>query len=332
MITNVVHIFATLGITMLLCIPQASAEQTHRLPRIGVLWSGVVDHWNKAFLDGLREKNYVADSTAVIQIRATAGKPELGPRLASELVALEPDVLFAVPGILAKHVVNAQKAAGKQIPIVVATQDPLSEGLVDNVAHPGGNITGIAGVMAPGELMTKHLQLLKELLPRLKRVGCLIDTSWKEFSLQTKVALESAGPKLGIQVNAIEVRDPNDLERALSEALRKRVEAMIIPVSPMLLGVRSRIIEFASKHRLPAAYGEEVFAYEGGLVSYGFSVADTYSRAAGVVVKILQGAKPADIPVDYAMRFRLVLNKRTARSLKLPIPATVVMQANEVIE
>jgi putative ABC transport system substrate-binding protein len=233
--------------------------------------------------------------------------------------------------MLAKNVADATKRAGKQTPIVFITQDPVAERLVASAAHPGGNLTGIAGVASPGELMTKHLQLLKETLPRLKRVGCLIDMSWQEFSLPTKAALEKSGPGIGVRVSSIEVQGPDDVEHALSEAVRKRVDAMIIPLTPTSLAARDRIISFASKHHLPTAYAEEVFTYEGGLMSYGFSVSDRYRQGAAIVAKILHGAKPGDIPVDYSMRFKLVINLKTAKALGLRIPQSVLIQADEVI-
>jgi putative ABC transport system substrate-binding protein len=253
--------------------------------------------------------------------------------LAEELIALDPDVIYAVPAALVRDVVDAEKRAGKQIPIVVLGVDPVAEGLVASAAHPGGNITGVAAVPADEDFMTKHLQLFKEMVPRRRRIACLIDTTWeKKGSLQAKAALERAGRKIGVLVDSIDVEGPDDLERALSEVVRKRVDAMIISPSPTSLATRSRIISFSSKHRLPAAYWEEVFAYEGGLMSYGGSITDRYRLAAGVIAKILHGAKPADIPVDYSIRFRLVVNLRTAKALGIRIPESVLIQADEVIK
>ena len=199
--------------------PLDAAEQAGRLPRIGVLWPSLVERWNTAFRDGLRENGYVDGATAVIDIRATGRKLESGAALAEELIASEPDVIYAVPGVLGKDVVNAEEKARKQIPIVVITQDPVVEGLIASVTHPGGNITGLAVVAAPGELMTKHLQLLKEMIPQLKRVGCLTDTSWKEFSVLTKAALEKAGPQIGVRVSSIDVRAHMDLQSATDTAV-----------------------------------------------------------------------------------------------------------------
>jgi putative ABC transport system substrate-binding protein len=144
--------------------------------------------------------------------------------------------------------------------------------------------------------------------------------------------LEKSGPGIGVRVSSIEVQGPNDVEHALSEAVRKRVDAMIIPLTPTSLAARDRIISFASKHHLPTAYAEEVFTYEGGLMSYGFSVSDRYRQGAGIVAKILHGAKPGDIPVDYSMRFKLVINLKAAKALGLRIPQSVLIQADEVIQ
>jgi putative ABC transport system substrate-binding protein len=314
-----------------ICAPLGVAEQAARLPRIGVLWPSAVDRWIKAFQDGLRENGYIDGATATIDVRSTGGNVGSGQKLAEELIQLDPDVIYAVPGMLAKDLADARKRASKQIPIVFVTWDPVAERLVDSVAHPGGNMTGIGGVAAPGELLTKHLQLLKETLPRLKRIACLIDMSWKDISLQTKTALEKSGPGIGVQVSSIELQGPDDVERALSEVARRRADAMIVPLTPTLLAARSHIIAFASKHRLPTAYTEEVFTYDGGVMSYGYSVSDKYHDAATIIAKILHGAKPGDIPVDYSMRFKLVINLKTAKALGLRIPQSLLIQADEVI-
>ena len=314
--------------------PVVAAEQAGRPPRIAVLWPSLVEQWNKAFLAGLRDNGYVAGANAIVDIRGTGGDMTSAPRLAEELVALDPDVIFAVTGVLAKAVVNAEIKLGKQTPVVVITQDPVAEGVVDNVTHPGGNITGLAVVSAPGELMTKHLQLLHEMLPRMREAGCLIDASWPEFSELTLTALEKGGPQLGVRISSVEVRAPDDIDRALSESelAKKHVDAVIVPLTPMFLATRSRIISFLSKHRLPAAYAEEVFAREGGLLSYGNSVGERYREGGALISKILRGAKPNNIPVDYNATFRLVVNQRTAKAMGMRIPESVLIQANEILK
>ena len=324
-----VVVVAAMG--MLVGTPLIAAEQAGRLPRIGVLWPGLVEQWNQAFRDGLRENGYVDSATAVIDVRAADGNFELGPRFAEELVALQPDVILAIPSALAKDVADAEKRFAKKIPLVAVTWDPVGEGLVSSAAHPGGYITGVA-IYPPGDFMTKHLQLLKEMLPRLRRVACLIDTTYyKEISMQVKEALDRAAPKIGVRVSMIDTQGRDGVEGALSEVVRKRVDAMIIAPTAVSLASRGRITSFASKHRLPTAYWEEVFVQEGGLVSYGGSVADRYRLAAGHIAKILHGTKPGDIPVDYSIRFRLTVNLHTAKALGIRIPQSVLIQADEVI-
>jgi len=265
MIDKVFCALVIVGMGMLVGTSLFAAEPAGRPPRIGVLWAGLVDPWIKAFHEGLRENGYIDGSTAQLHIRTTGENFELGPSFAEELVALDPDVILAIPAALANDVADAEQKAGKLIPIVVVTHDPVSEGLVAGPARPGGNITGVALLPAPGDLMTKHLQLLKEIVPRAKRVASLVDTTWyKAVSLQTKAALEKAGQRIGVRIDSIDIHGRDGLERALSEVARRRVDAMIIPPSAVSLATRSRIISFASTHRLPTAYWEEVFAYEGG--------------------------------------------------------------------
>jgi len=333
MIGKALRVLVFAGMAMLVGMPLVTAEGADRLPRVGVLWLGLVEPWIKAFHEGLRENGYIDGKTVVIDVRTAGKNPELGPKLAAELIASDPDVIYAVPAVLVKDVIDAEKRAGKPIPIVMLGADPVAEGLVASAAHPGGNITGVGASFGPEDRMTKHLQLLKEMVPRMKRVACLIDATWeKTASSQAKAALDQAGPKIGVQVVLIRVEGVADLDRALSEVARKPVDAMIISTSPMSLAGRGRIIEFASKHRLPTAYWEEVFVYDGGLISYGVSIADRYHRAAGIVARILHGARPADIPLDYSTRFRLVVNQRTAQVLGIRVPEAVLIQADEVIK
>jgi putative ABC transport system substrate-binding protein len=317
---------------MLVCTPLIAGEQAGRVPRIGVLTPGDVGRWVKAIYQGLQENGYVDATTATIDWRATGARFDSGPRLAEELISLQPDVIFAAPGLLAKDVADAEVRAGKQIPIVLLTWDPVAEGLVASAAHPGGSITGVAYVYVPGADITKQLQLLKDVLPRLKRVACLIDTTWqKDFGLQAKAALEKAVAGIGVRVTTIEVGRPDDLDHALTEVVRSRPGAMIITVSPLFAAMRSQIIDFASNHRLATIYWEELFSYDGGFMSYGPSVSDMHRRATGIMAKILHGAKPADIPVEYNTQFRLVVNLRTAKALGVTVPQSVLIQADEVV-
>jgi putative ABC transport system substrate-binding protein len=309
----------------------AAAEQATQRPRIAVLWPSLVEQWNQAFVTGLRDNGYVPGANAVVDIRATGGAVASATTLAEELLELGPDVVFAVTGVLAKAVVDSERRLRKQVPIVVITQDPVAEGVIDSITHPNGNITGLAVVSAPGELMTKHLQLLHEMVASMKHVGLLVDDSWREFSSLTKAALEKAGPKVGVRIVTFEVRTPDDIDHALTEVAKRHVDALIVPLTPMFLATRAKIIDFTLKRRLPTAFGEEVFAYDGGLLSYGNSVTERYRHGAGVVARVLRGAKPADIPVDYNAAFRLVVNLHTAKSIGVRIPQALLLQADQVL-
>ena len=308
------------------------AEQT--LPRIGVLWPGGVSRYISAFNDGLRERGYVNGATVTVDIRATNGDFSRAPALAQELVALKPDVIFAVPGPLAKEVVRAVDRSGKQIPIVVYADDPVEEGLVTRAARPSRNVTGIGDVQEP-QFVTKLLQVLKEAVPTVSRVLYFEDPTWGpggSRARKSRAAMESGGRQLGITVITSEIRSPDDIARAFSEAVRHGVDGIVVAASVVVIDHRARIIERAAKLRLPAVYGDELFAYDGGLISYWTSITEMHKAAAGLVAKILRGAKPGDLPVEYPTTFRLVVNLRTARALNLSVPQSVLLQADEVIK
>jgi putative ABC transport system substrate-binding protein len=185
--------------------------------------------------------------------------------------------------------------------------------------------------------MSKQLQLLKEVAPQISRVVYFFETNWdlgRFFGPKAAAALESAGRKSGISVSAVEVQTAKRISAAFAEASRKRADAVIIPVSPLFASNsnRGRIISEAAKHHLPAMYGDELFVYDGGLMSYWTSVSDGERRAGNLVARILRGAKPAEIPIDYPTRFRLVINKRTAERLGISIPESVLIQADEIIK
>jgi putative ABC transport system substrate-binding protein len=306
------------------------------VPRIGVLWPGDVDPWMKAFLEGLRQNGYVDGKTAAIDIRDTGSDFDSGSKLAEQLISQRPDVIYVSPGILAKHVLEALARAGRDIPVVIFTWDPVGEGLVDSASHPGRNVTAIGTAHDP-QFMSKQLQLLKETIPRLGRVVYMFETNWdlgKFFGPKASVALDTAGRQLRLSVSAIEVQDAHRIDSAFAQAIRMHADAIIVPVSPLVTSNlnRKRIIELAAKHHLPAVYGDELFTYDGGLMSYWTSVSDGERRAGELVARILRGAKAGDIPVDYPTRFRLVINSRTAKALRLSIPESVLLQADEVIK
>jgi putative ABC transport system substrate-binding protein len=302
------------------------------LPRIATLWPGDVHRWNNAFLDGLRENGYVDGVTATIQIHATGQQLELGPTLARQVVSLDPQVIYAAPGILAKHVLRELERTHKDIPVVVFTSDPVGEELVPAAARHGKNVTGV-GTRPDPQILTKHLQLIKDLVPKASRIAYFLDTSWyiTKYYEVALAALEQGARDMGITVVPIEVPNPEQLEAKFSEAARKQVQAAIVPGGPIFAGNRDRVTRIALKHRLPVIYGDELYAYSGGLISYGTSVAEQHRRAADMVAKILRGARASEIPVEYPTRFRLIVNLPAAKSLGLEVPQLVLLQAEEVI-
>jgi putative ABC transport system substrate-binding protein len=242
------------------------------------------------------------------------------------LVRLNVDIIMAA-GTLGPL---AAKRATSTIPVVMATAgDPVGSGLVTSLARPGGNVTGLS-LMAP-DLGGKRLELLKEVLPQVSRVGILWNAA-NPYSALVFNETESAAQMLGIQLQSIEVRSSDDFDSALTAATQHRAGALITVEDPLTVGHRKRIVDFAASNRLPAIYGLKEFVDAGGLISYGANLADLQRRAAGYVDKILKGAKPADLPVEQPTKFELVINLKTAEALGLTVPPSLLAIADEVIE
>ncbi len=248
------------------------------------------------------------------------------PGLAAELVRLKVDVLLTVgdPSI------RAAKEATRTIPIVMAAvKDPIVTGLVASLARPGGNITGLS-IMAP-ELVGKQLELLKEVLPKVSRVALLWNPANASNAPQLREA-EVAARALGVRLQSLEVRAPGEIAGAFAAMTRERAGAVIILVDAMLNEHRTQTVALATKSRLPAMHGIREHAETGGLMAYGASVSDMYRRAATFVDKILKGSNPADLPVEQATRFDLVINLKSAKALGLTIPQSVLLRADELIQ
>jgi putative ABC transport system substrate-binding protein len=212
---------------------------------------------------------------------------------------------------------------------MVAVVDPVGAGLVASLARPGGNITGLSFLSV--ELTGKRLELLKEVVPRISRVAVLWNPANRSNVLQLE-ASKIAAPALGVRLQSLEVRGPQDLESAFQAATRERAGALITLDDPLLVIHRTRIVAFVAKNRLPAMYGFAVFVEAGGLMSYGPNLADHFRQAATFVGKILKGAKPADLPVEQPTKFELVINRKTAKALGLTIPPSVLIRADHMIE
>jgi putative tryptophan/tyrosine transport system substrate-binding protein len=278
------------------------------------------------FRQGLHDFEYTEGRNLVIEYRSADGHNERFPNLATELARLNVDLILArgTPAAL------AAKNATRTIPIVLlGIGDPVEQGLVASLAHPGANITGLSA--SSTELYAKRLELLLELVPRVARVAFLTNMGNpnEQFNWQQ---LERGARVLGIRPQLLDVRKPEDFERTFSDASEQRIDALVVALDGLLSQNRQIVIDLAAKHRLPAVYGSSEFILPGGLVAYGPSYSDLYRRAASYVDKILKGARPADLPVELPTKFQLVINLKTVKSLGLTIPPTILSRADEVIE
>jgi putative ABC transport system substrate-binding protein len=305
----------------------AAAQPAARVPQIGVLRSGSPpDAFTEAFRTALRDLGYVEGQTIAVTMRWAEGKQERLPALAAELVRLRMDVIVTgqQPAILA-----AKQATGT-IPIVMIAADPVGSGLVDSLARPGRNITGVA--LVSSELDGKRLELLREVAPKASRIAILQVRGnpatllrWRESRL--------AAEKLGVSLQAVEVSFPFDFESAFAAMRKERAGALLVPAyfTPNQKD-RKAIVELAAKHRMPTLYDTKEFVDAGGLMAYGPSLADAHRRAAAYVDKILKGAKPAELPIEQPTKFDLAINLTTATALGLTIPQSLLLRADEVIQ
>jgi putative ABC transport system substrate-binding protein len=278
------------------------------------------------FFKALRELGWVEGKNVAFEHRYAENRLERLPELAADLVRRRVDVIAAA-GTLAPL---AAKRATTTIPIVMtAAGDPLGSGLVASLARPDGNVTGMS-LMAT-DLGAKRLELLKEVVPRLSRVVVLWNAD-NPYSVLVFKETQAGGRTLGIEVRSLEVRGPDDFDSAFEAAKGLRPDALITVEDPLTGDHRTRIAEFTARQQLPSLHGIRDFVAAGGLISYGPSIADLFRRAAYYVDKILRGAKPADLPVQQPTKFEMVINLKTAKALGLTVPATLLAQADEVIE
>jgi putative tryptophan/tyrosine transport system substrate-binding protein len=304
-------------------------QQVGKVYRIGILepTSQALNGDNfDAFRQGLHEFEYIEGQNLVIEYRSADGHNERFPNLATELARLNMDLILArgTPAAL------AAKNATRTIPIVLlGIGDPVEQGVVASLAHPGANITGLSA--SATELYAKRLELLTELVPRVARIAFLTNMSNpnEQFNWQQ---IERAARVLGIRPQLLDVRKPEDFERTFNDASEQRIDALVVALDGLLSQNRQIIVDLAAKHRLPAVYGSSEFILPGGLAAYGPSYSDLYRHAANYVDKILKGARPADLPVELPTKFQLVINLKTAKSPGLTIPPTILARADEVIE
>ena len=333
-----IGIIAVLLISILTPPLAAEAQQAGKVHRIGFLSpssrsdperlaSPFGERGLAAFRQGLRDLGYVEGQNIAIEYRWAEGRFERLPDLAAELVRLKVDVIVSV---VTQATLAAKNATGT-IPIVlVAAGDPLGSGLVANLARPGGNVTGPSSMY--GDLAGKQLELLKETVPKVSRVAVLWNPANAVWQAQMLRQTEIAARALGLQLQLLEARGPDELEGAFAAMTRERVSALLVQVDVIFALHARRIADLAAKRRVPAMYGSREHVETGGLMSYAPNIPDLFRRAATYVDKILKGAKPADLPVEQPTKFELVINLKTAKALGLKIPQSVLVRADEVIQ
>jgi putative ABC transport system substrate-binding protein len=306
--------------------PLAAQAQVAGVPRIGVLAPISCSHPNyQALREGLRALGYVEGQTIIIECRDAAGRYERAVEHAAELVRLKVDVLVT-DGLPAAR---AAKQATTTIPIVMgAVGDPVGGGVVNSLARPGANITGLTLLTA--EMNTKRLEFLKAAVPGSSRVALLTNPDNPSVA-QGRHESEAAARSLGLTLHVVGARRPEDLDRAFSELLKEQARAVVLLPDPMLFAQGPRIAALAAKSQLPAVGEAREFAAAGGLMAYGPRVTENFRRAALYVDKILKGAKPGDLPVEQPTTFELVINLKTAKALNLAIPQSLLLRADEVI-
>jgi len=323
--------FLTLDGGLLVAPLAAGAQEARKVARIGYLEIEVSpgDAGLQAFLQQLRDLGYVEGRNLQIEYRDAKRNPERFPALAAELVALNVDVIVAGGGTLGA--MAAKKATGT-IPIVFPlVGDPVEDGLVNSLARPGGNLTG-SSLLA--QSVEKLLELLKLAAPAIRRVALLLkpDAAPARTIADNISAAERAAQALGVRLQVVEARHPQDFDRAFSDMNKAHAEGLVVLVTPVFATASRRLADLAIANRLPTMFSLREFVVVGGLMSYGPSRAELFRRTASYVDKILKGAKPADLPIEQPTKFELVLNLKTAKALGLTISPSLLARADQVIE
>jgi putative ABC transport system substrate-binding protein len=301
-----------------------SAQQAPKLSRVGVLWHGAAPPASprmESFRQGLRESGYVEGQNLVIELRHSADADRLRG-LATELVQAHVGVIAAYGDVGPR----AAQLATTQVPIVAVADDFIGSGLATSLGRPGGNTTGIT-ILSP-ELSAKRLALLKELRPRLSRVAVI----WDPATPSQRKFTEDAAKALRIELQVLEVRSRADVASAFDRARGERVEAFNVLASPLLSSLQSDIQDRVTKMRVPAIYQWKEHADGGGLMSYGPSLSAMWQQSAHIVAKVLNGARPGELPVEQPAKFELVVNRKTAKTLGLTFPNSLLVQSTEIIE
>ena len=320
------------GVALLAVAVIAGAQQPKKVPRIGYLSN--IDPAREAARSeairlALRDLGYIEGQTIAIEYRYMLGKVDRAPELAAELVRLKVDIILVAGGDIP---IRAAKNATKTIPIVMTGggSDPVEAGLIESLARPGGNVTGITTLAR--ELGGKRLELLKEAVPKLSRVAVLYDPANSGDILEVKELLPVAARELALTIQPWEVRAADDFDRVFSALNKQRPDGLYVLGGPQMNANQKRIAGFALKSRLPSVHSDREAVKAGGLMSYGADLADNYRRVATYVDRILKGAKPDDLPVEQPTKFELVINLKAAKALGLTIPPLVLAAADRIVE
>jgi putative tryptophan/tyrosine transport system substrate-binding protein len=308
----------------------AAAQPAAKVFRVGILSNVPPDDpqgrllWGE-FMRGMRERGYEEGRNITIEHRSSEGRYERLPELAAELVRARVDVIV-VPA--PQNALAAQQAT-RTIPIVMASStDPVRDGLVASLARPGGNVTGLTGLVTP-DIGGKRLELLKEALPRISRVAVLSNPTYPYRYLDE---LKASGRSLKLQLEMVEANASEEIERAFATMMAWRPQALVVVGDGVMILRRTQIIDLASRHRLPTMFQTREDVMAGGLMSYGVSGRDNFYRAASYVDRIFKGANPGDLPVERPSRFELIVNLKTAKMLGVVMPETMVYRADEVLK
>jgi ABC-type uncharacterized transport system substrate-binding protein len=318
------------GVSGMLAVPLAAvAQQAGKVPRIGYLGTRTLpDFGVDAFRQGLRELGWIEGQNIVVDYRLAEGQLDRLPDLAAELVRLKVDIIVAqaTPGAA------AAKKATDTIPIVmVPVGDPVGLGLIASLARPGGNVTGLSYSVGGLEIIGKQLELLKETLPKIRRVAILLNPANPTRPVAMR-DVEVAARSLALQLQFVEARHPDEFDSAFGAMGKARTGGLVVMADTMFVLHRTRLADLAARRRLPTAYGWREHVEAGGLMSYGPSLSDLFRRSATFIDRILKGAHPGDLPVEQPTKFELVINAKTAKALGLTIPQSLLARADQVIQ
>ena len=314
-------LFCIVTFLFLTAITLAEAQQTPKIPHVGILFVGGQDQPHlESFKQGMREHGYSEGKTIVYEYRYAEGEYDRLPDLAADLVQKKVDVIVTTASISAQ----AARKVTNTVPIVMTSGGVLERGLAESLAKPGGNVTGLT-VLA-SDLSGKRVELLKEAFPKSRRVAAL----WNRVGLGFKET-QDAAKALSVPLHPVELREADEIDKAFAEMSKAHVDALLVVLSPLVTLHSKRIAEMALKHRLPGMYPTRQFVEEGGIAAYGPLLSDLYHRAATYVDKILKGAKPMELPVEQPTKFEFIINLKAAKQIGLTIPPNVLARADKVI-